>query len=156
MKEPKHLALVPTYLHTVLWDFLHSQDLESNFAPFLLFFRMSFFAHTSPSLGESLNWKIFTSHPFPLRPFYLQLEGGDDSAALQLQSWLRKTASAHQTLLALAKKEKITVPELEDEDEQTSHVASNESIMWGNYIMIGAKDWDDDLALGSLPNHISL
>lgn len=74
----------------------------------------------------------------------LQLEAGDDSAGLQLQTCLRKTQAMHKTLVEHAKKHGITVPEADDDDdEEMANVP--ESFAWPHYVMVGARDWDADM-----------
>lgn len=73
----------------------------------------------------------------------MQLEVGDDSAAIQLQACIRKTAAVQQKLLAHAKKEGITVPEAEDEFEEGSQHSAADGFMWSQYILVGARDWQD-------------
>ena len=59
---------------------------------------------------------------------------------------------AHQNLLGLARREKIAVPELEEEDQEASQVDTKDTIVWSDYIMLGVKDWDDSLPLGEAPH----
>lgn len=81
----------------------------------------------------------------------VQLEAGDDSAAVQLQSCMRKTAALHQKLLSHAKKEGIAVPETEDELEENSQHSGPDTFQWSQYILVGAKDWEDIEDEGHIP-----
>ena len=73
----------------------------------------------------------------------LQLEAGDDSAAVQLQSCMRKVAALQQKLLAHAQKEGIAVPEVEEDLGEGSQQSAAEGFMWSQYILVGARDWQD-------------
>ena len=73
----------------------------------------------------------------------LQLEAGDDSAAVQLQSCMRKVAALQQKLLTHAQKEGIAVPEVEEDVEEGSQHSAADGFMWSQYILVGARDWQD-------------
>lgn len=73
----------------------------------------------------------------------MQLEAGEDSAAVRLQSCMRKTAALHQRLLGHARKEGIAVPETEEEQEETSQQSGADTFQWPQYALVGARDWQD-------------
>ena len=82
----------------------------------------------------------------------LQLEGGDDSAALRLQACLRKSAAMHQLLLDHARRENIAVPEGESKDNEGADDAAPPDdlpILWPSFIAAGARDWSDDAMQGT-------
>ena len=81
----------------------------------------------------------------------MQLEAGDDSAAVQLQSCMRKVAGLQQKLLAHAQKEGIAVPEVEEDLEEGSQHSHADGFMWSQYILVGARDWQDLDDAGELP-----
>lgn len=73
----------------------------------------------------------------------MQLEAGEDSAALQLQACLRKSAATHQVLIGHAKKHSITIPDAEEEEEE--EMDGPDDFYWPQYIAVGAKDWKEDM-----------
>ena len=80
----------------------------------------------------------------------MQLEAGDDSAAVQLQACLRKTSALHQRLVAHAKQESIAIPEAEEEEEEeSSQQSAADGFLWSQYILVGAKDWQDNQDQGT-------
>ena len=83
----------------------------------------------------------------------LQLESGNDSAALRLQACLRKSAAMHQLLLDHARSEKIAIPEDEpEEDTEGADAALPDDlpILWPSFIAAGARDWADEAMQGTI------
>jgi len=77
-----------------------------------------------------------------------QLEAGDDSAAVRLQACMRKCSAMQQKLLGHARRENIAIPETEEDQEETSQQSTSDGFLWSQYVLVGAKDWDDTMGQG--------